>query len=90
MGSVWSGATSRDKSKVQVEFCALCGRLEAAEDLIEATAQGLRGHFVCRHHVGLALNPSFSDIRGEGESSLPEREELLPHSGADWAIEDWS
>ena len=88
MGATWSGSTSRNKDHLQVEFCALCGRLESARDLIEATAQGLNGYYVCRHHVGLATNPSFLDLQSEG-SRLPEREELLPHSGSDWAIEEW-
>lgn len=88
MGRVWSGSTSRNKEHLQVELCALCGRLESAQDLIEATAEGLRGYYVCRHHASLALTPSFNDLQADS-NSLPERGEMLPHSGSDWAIADW-
>ncbi len=88
MSRVWSRPTTREiRDGAQVEICALCGRLASTDELIEGTAQGLAGKYVCNHHFGFATNPSFQDLQAAGGSMLPEKEDLDPHSGDNWCID---
>lgn len=90
MGRPWNQPTHRSCDDLQLEICELCGGYRAAKDLIEGTAQGLIGRRICPEHVELATNPSHRDLRISGDSQMPQKEPLEPHSPAgNWGFEDW-
>lgn len=77
----WNGPSHRNPDTPQIEFCSLCGAPVGAADMVEGTAEGLRGGRYCPECSDLATNPSFLDLGGVGNAA-PHEELPLPHNGS--------